>query len=288
MALASLLTFHHLANFFGILGNIVSFIVFLSPSPTFYNIYKANSTQGFDPLPYSVALFSCMLTGYYGLVKHNVLLITINAVGLVIESIYLTIYMLFASRREKLNAAKLLFSFNVGLLGLIILITTLITHGALRETCVGWICAICSVCVFASPLSVIFFRLIFMTTTTLQKTVITTKSVEFLPFWLSISLTVSAVIWFLFGYFIRDLFVALPNVLGLLFGIAQMTLYLMYKNSKKAFEGEEENVNKGTSELSSLDALKMEAGEIDEVVATCNGDKCIIASDKPPMVDCVV
>ncbi|GMY16480.1 bidirectional sugar transporter NEC1-like [Fagus crenata] len=211
----------HLSLVFGLLGNIVSFLVYLAPLPTFYRIYKKKSTEEFQSLPYSVALFSAMLTLYYALLKqHALLLITINSIGCAIESIYLIIFMIYAPGRARIYTAKLLVFFNLGFLGLIILSTSLIRERYLRLTAVGWICAIFSVCVFAAPLSI-------------MRLVIKTKSVEFMPLSLSFFLTICATMWFFYGLLIKDFFVATPNILGFTFGIAQMTLYIIYKDKKK-------------------------------------------------------
>ncbi|KAL4603175.1 hypothetical protein ACB092_10G106600 [Castanea dentata] len=211
----------HLAIVFGILGNIVSFLVYLAPLPTFFRICKKKSTEGFQSLPYSVALFSAMLTLYYGYLKNRaIMLITINSIGCAIESIYLIIFMIYAAGRARIYTAKLLAFFNLGLFGMIVLCTSLlIKQSYLRLTVVGWVCAIFSVCVFAAPLSI-------------MRLVIKTKSVEFMPFSLSFFLTICATMWFSYGLLTDDFFVATPNILGFTFGIAQMILYIIYKDKK--------------------------------------------------------
>ncbi|CAK9325978.1 unnamed protein product, partial [Citrullus colocynthis] len=73
--------------------------------------------------------------------------------------------------------------------------TMLIFHGNKRTNAVGWICAAFNLAVFASPLSI-------------MKRVIATKSVEYMPFSLSFFLTLSATMWFFYGFFIKDLFIA--------------------------------------------------------------------------------
>ncbi|XP_015087366.1 bidirectional sugar transporter NEC1-like [Solanum pennellii] len=217
-----LFTTLQLAFAFGILGNGVSFLVYLSPLPTFYRIFKRKSTEGFQSIPYSVSLFSAMLYLYYAYLKKNeILLITINSFGTGIQLIYLTIFMIYATKSAKIFATKLLIGFNLVAFGAIVGLTYIFANeNDLRISIVGWICAVFSVSVFAAPLSI-------------MRRVIQTKSVEFMPFPLSFFLTICAVMWFFYGLLKKDMYIATPNILGFSFGIAQMILYAIYRNRKQ-------------------------------------------------------
>lgn len=214
-----------LAFAFGVLGNIVSFTVFLAPLPTFYQIYKRKSAEGFQVLPYVVALFSCMLWIYYAILKADagLLLITINSFGIVVELIYIGMFIYYAPRKVKMQTLKLLLLLNVFGFGVMLLLTILLVKPLKRLPVLGWICLVFNISVFAAPLGV-------------MKKVIKTKSVEFMPFTLSLFLTVGAITWFFYGLFLQDYYIAFPNVLGFLLGIVQMVLYLVYKNAKKVVE----------------------------------------------------
>ncbi|XP_027355336.1 bidirectional sugar transporter N3-like [Abrus precatorius] len=209
-----------LAFTFGILGNIISFMVYLAPLPTFYRIYKKKSTEGFQSLPYLVALFSSMLWLYYALLKiqEAVLLITINSFGCVIEIIYIVTYIVYAHKDARKLTIKLFAVMNVGSFFLILFVTHFAINGSFRVKVLGWICVSVSVSVFAAPLSIV-------------AQVIRTKSVQFMPFNLSFFLTLSAIMWFAYGLFLKDICIALPNVVGFLLGLLQMLLYAVYRNS---------------------------------------------------------
>ncbi|KAF3786281.1 Bidirectional sugar transporter [Nymphaea thermarum] len=209
---------HPLAFVFGLLGNAVSFMVYLAPVPTFYRIFKKKTTDGFQSVPYVVALFSAMLWIYYAILKTNaILLISVNIVGCFIESAYIFMYILYAPKKAKAKTVRLLLLLNVGAFCSILVPSQLFASGGKRLRILGFVCSAFAVSVSAAPLSI-------------MRLVIRTKSVEFMPFFLSFFLTLSAGMWLVYGLLINDLFVALPNVLGLTFGTTQMALYLYYKN----------------------------------------------------------
>ncbi|KAL6902157.1 hypothetical protein ACP4OV_005033 [Aristida adscensionis] len=253
---------HPLVFAVGILGNILSFLVTLAPVPTFYRVYKKKSTESFQSVPYVVALLSAMLWLYYALLTRDVLLLSINAIACVVESIYLTIYLVYAPKDALAFTVKLLCTMNVGLYGAMVAFLQFYMDGQRRVDIAGGIGAAFALAVFVAPLTII-------------RQVIRTKSVEFMPFWLSFFLTISAVVWFFYGLLMKDFFVATPNVLGLLFGLAQMALYLVYRNPKK---------NAAVSELAQAAALQADdAGKEQQlqahVAATLDADGEVVSTD---------
>uniref|UniRef100_A0A1J3JV08 Bidirectional sugar transporter SWEET n=1 Tax=Noccaea caerulescens TaxID=107243 RepID=A0A1J3JV08_NOCCA len=230
---------------FGLLGNIISFAVFLSPVPTFYRIWKKKTTEGFQSLPYVVALFSATLWLYYATQKKDVfLLVTINSFGCFIETIYIAIFVSFAPKKARILTVKLLLLMNFGGFCLILLLCQFLAKGSTRAKIIGGICVGFSVCVFAAPLSII-------------RTVIRTKSVEYMPFSLSLTLTISAVVWFLYGLALKDIYVAFPNVIGFVLGALQMILYVVYKYCKTPSDLLENEIEAAKLPEVSINMLKL-------------------------------
>ncbi|CAA7045978.1 unnamed protein product [Microthlaspi erraticum] len=122
---------------------------------------------------------------------------------------------LCASAANRLTV-KFFLLVDVFAFGLIYVLTYFLFHGNKRLQVLGYICMVFALSVFVAPLGII-------------RKVIKTKSAEFMPFGLSFFLTLSAVMWFFYGLLTKDLNVALPNVLGFIFGVLQMILYLIYK-----------------------------------------------------------
>ncbi|XP_010442345.1 PREDICTED: bidirectional sugar transporter SWEET10 [Camelina sativa] len=206
-----------LATVFGILGNIISFFVCLAPIPTFIRIYKRKSSEGYQSVPYVISLFSAMLWLYYAMIKKDaMMLITINSFAFVVQIVYISLYFFYAPKKEKILTVKFVLFVDVFAFGLIFLLTYFLTHGNKRVQVLGYICMVFALSVFVAPLGII-------------RKVIKTKSAEFMPFGLSFFLTLSAIMWFFYGLLLKDKNIALPNVLGFIFGVLQMILFVIYK-----------------------------------------------------------
>ncbi|CAI9112597.1 OLC1v1013065C1 [Oldenlandia corymbosa var. corymbosa] len=201
----------------GVIGNVISFGLFLSPVPTFVKIWKQKSVQAFKPDPYVATFLNCLLWVFYGMpfVKPDSLLVlSINAVGLVIESIYIAIFILHSDwpKRRKIFIAL---SVEVIFYAIIVVISMIALHGNGRINFVGILCLIFNIIMYASPLTV-------------MRRVITTKSVKFMPFYLSLANFANGSIWFSYAFLKFDPWVLIPNGLGALSGAIQLILYATY------------------------------------------------------------
>ncbi|KAJ8631111.1 hypothetical protein MRB53_024434 [Persea americana] len=208
-------------NIVGIIGNVISFGLFISPAPTFYKIWKKRDVEEFSPIPYLATLLNCMLWVFYGLpfvTPNSFLVVTINGAGLVLEGIYLSMYFAFSTKKQRLKALKIL----LGELAFVALVVTLVltlahTHKK-RTLIVGVLCVIFGTCMYASPLSV-------------MRMVIRTKSVKYMPFYLSLANFLNGVCWTAYALIRFDIFITIPNGLGALFGAVQLILYGCYYSS---------------------------------------------------------
>ncbi|XP_059432447.1 bidirectional sugar transporter SWEET4-like [Corylus avellana] len=145
----------------GVLGNIVALFLFLSPVPTFVQIWKKGSVEHYSPAPYLATLVNCMVWTFYSLPMvhpNSTLVLTINGAGIAIELTYLIIFFIFSDRKKRLK-------FLLGLLIELIFISVLtslvltLTHSHKeRSLIVGIIGILFGVMMYASPLVVMVSR----------------------------------------------------------------------------------------------------------------------------------
>ncbi|CAN6350955.1 unnamed protein product [Urochloa humidicola] len=206
---------------FGISGNVIALFLFLSPVPTFWRIIRRRSTEDFSGVPYNMTLLNCLLSAWYGLPfvsPNNILVSTINGAGAAIEAVYVVIFLVFASRRRTRLRMLGLASAVAAVFAAVALVSTLALHHEKRKLLCGIAATVCSICMYGSPLSI-------------MRLVVKTKSVEYMPFLLSLAVFLCGTSWFVYGLLGRDPFVAIPNGCGSFLGAVRLILYAIYRNS---------------------------------------------------------
>ncbi|KAL6196655.1 hypothetical protein ACLB2K_032269 [Fragaria x ananassa] len=206
----------------GIAGNFFAFGLFVSPMHTFKRIIRNGSTEEFSGLPYIYALLNCMISMWYGsplISSDNMLILTVNSVGAVFQLAYITLFIIYAEKPKKVWMMGLLVAV-CGLFAIIAIGSLQISDLFLRRTVVGLLSCFSLISMFASPLFII-------------NLVIRTKSVEFMPLYLSLSTFLMSTSFLLYGIFNYDPYIYVPNGIGTILGIVQLALYFHYNRSSK-------------------------------------------------------
>nr|POE45350.1 bidirectional sugar transporter sweet16 [Quercus suber] len=180
----------------GIIGNITAVLVFASPIKTFWWVVRKKSTENYSGVPYVATLLNVCLWTFYGHLKPGGLLLeTVNGIGIVLQLIFVTLFLIYAPKDMKVKTAYMVGIFNVVFPGSVIAITLLSIHERNKQlTIIGILCVGLAVGMYASPLLS-------------MKTVIKTKSVKYMPFSFSFFLFVNAGIWCGYSILTKDCFV---------------------------------------------------------------------------------
>jgi len=208
---------------FGIFGNITAMTLFLVPLITFWRIIKNKSTEEFSGFPYVSTLLNCLLSLWYGLPfisANNLLVSTVNGAGAVLELCYVVVFLFYIQDKKYRVKIFGLLVIVLNFFAMVALVSLLALHGHARKLFCGFAAAIFSICMYASPLSI-------------MRTVIKTKSVKYMPFFLSLFVFLCGTSWFIYCLLGNDPFVSVPNGVGSVLGAMQLILYAVYKDWKK-------------------------------------------------------
>ncbi|WCJ32333.1 Bidirectional sugar transporter SWEET2 [Euphorbia peplus] len=203
----------------GIAGNIFAFGLFVSPVPTFRRIIRNLSTEEFSGLPYIYALLNCLICMWYGaplVSSNNIMLMTVNSFGAAFQLVYAFLFIAYADRPTQIRMSGFLLAV-FSLFTIVVVGSLQFTNTDVRRMTVGLLSCASLISMFASPLFII-------------NLVIRTESVEFMPFYLSLSTFLMSTSFLLYGILNADPFVYVPNGIGCILGITQLALYFHYKN----------------------------------------------------------
>ncbi|KAK1430656.1 hypothetical protein QVD17_13552 [Tagetes erecta] len=224
----------------GIIGNVIALILFLSPVPTFIQIVKKGAVEQFSPVPYLATFVNCGIWVLYGLPlvhPHSLLVITINGAGLFIETVYLLLFIIYSDRKQRIKVILIILAEIVFLAVLSLLVLTVTHSTKIRSDVVGSIAIVGNILMYAAPLSV-------------MKLVVTTKSVEYMPFFLSLFSLLNGISWTTYALIRFDPYIVIPNGLGSLLGITQLILYAtFYKSTQRQLAERKAVAEMGLAEM---------------------------------------
>ncbi|CAN1779112.1 Bidirectional sugar transporter SWEET4 [Linum perenne] len=222
-------------NAVGIIGNIISLCLFLSPVPTFIQIWKKKSVEQFKPDPYLATLLNCMAWVVYGLpVIHpnSTLVVTINGAGTVIQLVYVGLYLIYSDKKKRVKVLSIVLLEIAFIVALLLLVVFLVHPIKKRSVIVGALCVVFCIMIYVAPLSV-------------MKLVIKTKSVEYMPFYLSLASLANGACWTAYALIEIDWNIIIPNGIGVLLAVGQLILYAAFYKSTQRQIAERKAAEKG-------------------------------------------
>ncbi|KAG6556682.1 hypothetical protein Mapa_001623 [Marchantia paleacea] len=221
----------------GILGNIIASVFFLSPVLTFWRIIRKKTVEDFSGLPYVGCFFNCAAWTFYGLplvIEGGTLVVTINGAGAALFFTFVLLFLIFSSGKEMLKVGAL-FVAVLAFLVVLIAVTLTVVQENQRKTVVGSIALVINIIMYSAPLSN-------------TKLVIKTRSVEFLPFFFTLMAFINPVVWTAYAAVTTDIFIMIPNAIGVALGSFNLLLYGIFyktkpKQKRKVEDKEVENIN---------------------------------------------
>lgn len=237
----------------GILGNVTALGLFLVPVRTMVTVVQLRSTENFSVFPYIMTLLNCLLWTFYGMPfvgEGRTLVITINALGVALEAAYVLLFFIFNPSKQRVQT-----SIYTGVVllffGAVAAITLAVfdTYDS-RSLFVGIVADVASVAMYAAPLEIMWL-------------VIRTKSVKYMPFYLSLLAFANGSAWTAYAVYVRDIYILIPNAVGMILGIAQLILYARYHHIEVVTESKRLMMSKSMTEHTS----SMEDGTMQRMVS---------------------
>jgi solute carrier family 50 protein (sugar transporter) len=203
-------------DIFGWVGTCISTFFFITPVVPFLKLVKGEITYKESPGVLLICSFmNCILWADYGLIHDRFLQYFPNGLGGSITLVFITIFLIFLA--EKRLSFVLLY---LGCLGIAILGISFLFYRIVRVDITGIVANIFNVLMYAAPGEKIY-------------TVFKTGNYELIPIWSTFGACACSASWLIYGIYLPDWLVIIPNLLGVICAILEIIIYYIFKGKAK-------------------------------------------------------
>ena len=177
---------------------------------------------------FTAMLFSLARVSYGTVTPGRVAPLATNGAGLVLQIVYCSIFLKYSTGAPHTRIRNRILTVLFGL-AVIVLISFVavpdfntpdfLHQGSASTDLLGLAASIFNTGMYGSPLSVMAL-------------VMRTKSVEFMPLALTLMTLFCCIIWATYAFYVDDLFIGIPNYIGVLLCFAQVALFCAYSGSR--------------------------------------------------------
>ena len=228
---------------FGWVATSLTMCFYISPVIPFINVFKGKLNYEDTPIVViSTSYVNCFCWYIYGEMIFSNQIKLCNMIGAISSLILICIYLIFELKTYAIDA----------LLNALIIITgSLALYRGLAYTInddsiIEQICNGTAIVVFLSPIQLIY-------------RVIKEKNYFLIPIYTAYVSFIASSCWVTYGVFIRDIYVILPNTIGILLAIIQIIVYTNYKRKYPSIGEKEFNSTIGIENTGNDEGKKDES-----------------------------
>ena len=204
------------STIFGWVGNALALYFYIAPIVPFVKVIKGQMTWKQSPGVLLLCSFlNCILWSDYGLITNQFLLYLANGLGGTITLIYITIFLIHVADRKVL----LSLFYNFFLICCIVEIY-FVFYYLVPFKVTGIIANVFNVLMYAAPGEKIY-------------QICKGASYQLIPIWSTIGGTACSTSWMCYGIYQKDIYVVIPNALGVLASIVQIVVFVIYRRKQK-------------------------------------------------------
>ena len=218
----------NLEDIFGWAALGLTMCIYLTPAMPFINVLKGKLSYEETPgVLVSCTYVNCFCWYIYGDMIFSDQLKICNCIGAIISICLITIYLVYEIRKYTLDAI---------LNALIIITGSYATYRGLTivvddDAVIGKICNVTSIIVFLTPIYLIY------------KVIREKNNYILIPIY-TVWVSVFAYgCWVIYGIVIKDLYLTIPNVIGIVLSVIQICIYIIFKKKYPTFAEREKDTS---------------------------------------------
>ncbi|XP_069041108.1 sugar transporter SWEET1 isoform X2 [Lepisosteus oculatus] len=171
---------------------------------------SSRSAENVQFLPFLTTCLNNLGWLYYGTLKKDGTLIVVNAIGAVLQTLYILSYYYYTTHRRKV----LMLTLSAGgvLCGGYLYFSVLVGDEHSRLNQLGLICSTVTVSMYLSPLTDLV-------------NIVRSGSVRCLSFPLTVATFLTSTSWTLYGLQLQDLYIMVPNTPGIITSLVRFWLF---------------------------------------------------------------
>ena len=206
-------------DIFGWIGTVLTTFFLITPIVPLLKLMKGEMTVKEYPGVLLICSFmNCVLWADYGLLNDRFLQYFPNGLGGSITLVFITTFLIYLAEKK----IPFVLLYNLCSLAVICGITFLFFQ-VIDADVTGIIAVVFNILIYAAPGEKIY-------------TVFKTGNYELIPIWSTIGGCACSACWLIYGLYLPDINVIIPNLLGIIASVIQIIVYLTFKKKAQSKE----------------------------------------------------